>query len=194
MSAAWQVREDAIEGGPAWLDSDHFDVIANAPPGTPSKVLQLMLRGLLIERFRLEVHTGEKAMRVYALVVDKGGAKLKETTAASSDPSGCTGQREQGLAFRNCQNMSMRLLAETLQRISPHYIDMPVVNLTGLNGRYDFELSWQPQQLREKGGDGLAAGPTIFDAVRSQLGLKLESRKLPIPTIVVDKVERLDDR
>lgn len=190
MAAAWQVKEYAIVGGPKWLDSDRFDVAANSPPGTSIKDVQLMLRSLLIERFRLVVHNGEKVMGVYALVVDKGGPKLQETTAESSDPMGCSGQRERGLAHRTCKNTSMALFAEALPGMSPHYIDLPVVNLTGLNGRYDFKLSWQPQQLQGMGADLL--GPTIFDAVGNQLGLKLEGRKLPAPTIVIDKIERLD--
>jgi uncharacterized protein (TIGR03435 family) len=189
MAAAWQVKEYAIVGGPAWLDSDRFDVAANAPPGTSAKDVQLMLRSLLLERFRLVVHTGEKVMGVYALVVDRGGPKLQETTAEISDPMGCSGRREQGLAYRACKNTSMALFAEALPGMSPHYIDLPVANLTGLSGRYDFKLSWQPQQLQGKGANLL--GPTIFDAVRNQLGLKLEGRKLPVPTIMIDKIGRL---
>jgi uncharacterized protein (TIGR03435 family) len=189
MAAAWQVKPYAIEGGPAWLDSDRFDVAANAPQGTSPKDVQLMLRNLLIERFRLVAHNGEKVMAAYALVVGKGGPKLQETTAGSSDPMGCAGQREQGMAHRTCKNTSMAVFADSLPGMSPHYIDLPVVNLTGLDGRYDFKLSWQPQQLQGKGGD--LPGPTIFDAVRDQFGLKLESRRLPVQTIVIDKIERL---
>jgi uncharacterized protein (TIGR03435 family) len=190
MAAAWQVRQYAIVGGPSWLDSDRFDVAANAPPGTSTKDVQLMLRSLLVDRFRLEVHNGEKVMGVYALIVDKGGPKLQETTVEDSDSIGCSGQREHGLAQRACKNMSMSVFAESLPGISPHYIDLPVVNLTGLSGRYDFTLSWQPLQLQQKSA-GLM-GPTIFDAVKTQLGLKLEARKLAMQTIVIDKIERLD--
>ncbi len=190
MSAAWEVEEYALVGGPAWLNSDLFDVVANAPAKTPSKNLRAMLKGLLTERFQIAVHTEEKPMRVYALMADKGGTKVKETSASPSDPGGCSGQREQGLAYRTCQNTSMTLFAETLPRMSPNYVDAPVVDLTGLVGRYDFQLSWQPQQLRAKEGD-TPTGPTIFDALRSQLGFRLESRKMPIPIVVIDRVERL---
>jgi uncharacterized protein (TIGR03435 family) len=190
MSAAWEVEEYAILRGPAWLDSDLFDVAANAPPKTPPKDLRAMLKALLIERFQIAVHAEEKPMRVYALMADKGGPRLKETSASPAEPSGCTGQREQGLAYRTCRNTSMTLLAETLPRMSPNYVDAPVIDLTGLTGRYDFKIFWQPQQLRQKEGDA-PTGPTIFDALRSQLGFRLESRKMPIPVVVIDKVERL---
>jgi uncharacterized protein (TIGR03435 family) len=84
----------------------------------------------------------------------------------------------------------MTLFAQTLPRMSPNYVDAPVVDLTGLTGRYDFKIFWQPEQVRQKEGDA-PTGPTIFDALRSQLGFRLESRKMPIPVVVIAKVERL---
>jgi uncharacterized protein (TIGR03435 family) len=189
MAAAWQVKEYAIVGGPAWVTSDRYEVVANTPPGTSNEDFHLMLRSLLTERFRLVVHNGEKVMNVYALVVDKGGPKMQEASSGSSDETGCSGRREQGMAHRTCKNLSMELFVEVLPGLAPHYIDAPVVNFTGLNGRYDFGLSWQPQQLQSKAA---LLGPTIFDAVRSQLGLRLEGRKLPVPTIVIDKIEPLE--
>lgn len=82
----------------------------------------------------------------------------------------------------------MGMFAETLPAMSPHYVDLPVVDLTGLEGRYDFKLSWLPQQLRDA---SLTGGPTIFEALETQLGLKLERRKLVVPTVVIDRVERI---
>jgi len=128
-------------------------------------------------------------MRVYALTVAKGGPKLKGTETPESETSGCSGNRQLGLAHRSCKATSMALFAESLPKMSPHYIETPVVNMTDLAGRFDFELSWQPQQLQ--GRDTGGPGPTIFEALQTQLGLKLESRKLPIPTVVIDKIDRL---
>jgi uncharacterized protein (TIGR03435 family) len=139
MAAAWQVKEYAIVGGPAWLDSDRFDVAANAPPGTPTRDVQLMLRSLLIDRFSLVIHTGEKVMSVYALVVDRGGPKLQETTAESSDRMGCSGRREQGLAHRTCKNTSMALFAEALPGMSPQM-------LSGINSA----SSWRAANYRRR--------------------------------------------
>jgi uncharacterized protein (TIGR03435 family) len=89
------------------------------------------------------------------------------------------------MANRECRNVSMAVFARALPAISPRYIDAPVVDQKGLNGHYDFKLTWRPQQLDAKGGDA-PTGPAIFQAVR-QLGLKLESRRLPIPVIVVER-------
>jgi len=188
IAGAWHVKEYAVVGGPPWIDSDRFDVIAKAPPNAAGAEIQGMLRSLLQDRLKLVVRSGEKDMQVYALIVEKRGAKIQETTASNSDRSGCTGQREGGQAHRTCRNMSMGMFAETVPAMSPHYVDLPVVDLTGLKGRYDFTLSWLPQQLR---GDSLAGGPTIFEALDTQLGLKLERRKLAVPTVVIDSVERI---
>lgn len=187
IAGAWHVKEYAVVGGPAWIDSDRFDVIAKAPPNAAGAEIQGMLRSLLQERLKLVVRSSETDVQVYALIGGKRGAKIQATTASDSEGSGCTGQREGGQAHRTCRNMSMGMLAGTLPSISPHYVDLPVVDLTGLKGRYDFTLSWLPQQLR---GDSLAGGPTIFEALDTQLGLKLERRKLAVPTVVIDSVER----
>ncbi len=191
ISGAWRVKKDAVTGGPSWLDSDRFDVVANAPAKTSPADLQLMLRSLLVERFHVAVHTDERMRPVYALTVDKSGPRMKETPEPS-DRSGCTGGRENGMAHRVCLNTSMALFARLLPTMSPHYLDMPVENLTGLTGHYDFELTWQPNQLQGKDG-GAPTGPTIFDAVR-ELGLKLESRKLLSTVVIVDKADRLGDQ
>jgi uncharacterized protein (TIGR03435 family) len=192
IESGWDVKPYAIEGGPAWIETDRFDVVANTPPGLANSDFQLMMRSLLIERFHLEVHNGEKVMSAYALVMDKGGPKLQETTVGSSDESGCSGQREAGMAHRTCKNTTLGGFADLLHGMAPHYIDLPVVNLTGLNGHYDFKLSWQPEQLQGKGSD--IVGPTIFGALRDELGLRLESRKVPVATVVIDRIDRLDSQ
>jgi len=80
-------------------------------------------------------------------------------------------------------------------RIAPSFIDRPVVDLTGLKGPYDIKLDWVPRPLVGNAADGAtaeaAAGSTVFDALDRQLGLKLEERKLPLPVIVIDHVERV---
>ena len=76
MASAWQVKDYAIVGGPGWVDSDRFDIVAKSPSGTSTKDFQLMLRNLLTERFQISVHQGERVVPVYALVVDNGGPKF----------------------------------------------------------------------------------------------------------------------
>jgi len=188
IAGAWHVKEYAVEGGPAWIDSDRFDVIAKAPPGASSAEIQGMIRSLLAERLRLVVRSSEKVMQAYALIVEKRGAKIREAAAGSSERSGCTGQREGGQARRTCRNISMGMFAELLPAMSPHYVDLTVVALPGLARRSAFKLSWLPLQLRDA---SLTGGPTIFEALETQLGLKLERRKLVVPTVVIDSVERV---
>jgi uncharacterized protein (TIGR03435 family) len=187
IAAAWQVKDRDIIGGPSWVQSDRFDVAAKAPPNTSKEDFQLMIRDLLIENLHLAVHNEERTMRLYALTVDKGGPRVRESAADASEAKGCSGGRQNGLAQRRCVNTSMALFADSLPGMSPNYIDLPVVDQTGLAGHYDFNFEWQPMQLQAKDGP---AGPTIFDALRTQLGLKLEARKLPVTVVVIDRIER----
>jgi uncharacterized protein (TIGR03435 family) len=192
IAAGWRVQEYAVTGGPAWLDSDRFDVVAKAAPATSTAGLQLMLRRLIVESFNLVAHTGETVRPVYALVVEKRGANLQKSVDAGTDGGGCSGGREHGQAVRTCKSTSMALFARSLATMAPHYIDLPVVDMTGLSGRYDFTVTWMPQQLRGTAGpETLATGPTIFEALQTELGLKLELRKLPVPSVVVEKADRI---
>jgi uncharacterized protein (TIGR03435 family) len=188
-----------LAGGPSWLDSDRFDIIAKAPPNTPDDTLRLMLQTLLTERFKLAIHREQKILTVYALVAAKGGFKL-QAAAGSGQPKCGPGQGAEGLNHLVCTNFTMADLTAWLPtRIAPSYIDRPVVDLTGLKGAYDIKLDWVP---RPPGGnpatDGaipvasdVAAGATVFDALDKQLGLKLEERKQPMPVIVIDHIERV---
>ena len=119
ISAAWQVKEYAIVGAPAWVASERYDLAANTPPGTSNDDFHVMLRNLLIERFRLVAHNSEKVMNAYALIVDKGGPKMQETIAENSTEIGCSGRREQGMAHRTCKNLSMELFATVLPGLAP---------------------------------------------------------------------------
>lgn len=205
ITAAWDLRDDYVTGGPAWLNSEHYDIVAKAAATTPEKDLRLMLQNLLIERFKLEIHHDKKVMPVYALVAGKKGARLKEPAADDAVKPSCKiqtpQQRTDGLILRTfaCKKTGMDELTNMLPRIAAAYIDLPVVNLTELKGSYDFTLEWTPRR-----GVRGAAGPagdaptapdpdalTIFDAVQSQLGLKLEQRKVPMDIVVIDKVERV---
>ncbi len=83
------------------------------------------------------------------------------------------------------------MFAGTLPSMSPHYVDLPVVDLTGLKGRYDFALSWVPRQLQGREVGPSAGGLTIFEALETELGLELDRRKLPVSILVIDSVERI---
>lgn len=185
-------KAGSVAGGPNWLDSERFDIIAKAPPNTSEDTLRLMLQTLLAERFKLAIHQEQKITAVFALVAAKGGLKL-QAAAGSGQPKCGRGPGAEGLNHTVCTNFTMTDLAAWLPtRIAPSFIDRPVVDLTGLNGTYDIKLDWVPRPVVADAADGPdeAAGDTVFDALDKQLGLKLEERKLPLPVIFIDHVER----
>ncbi len=188
IMAAFQVQSDMIAGGPAWLDSDRYDVVATAPPDTDEKTLRIMLQTFLAERFRLVIHRKERATLEYALLVGKSGLKL----AISPVPGkrNCTWQDGgDGLRRRICHNMTMAELASALPGWGGIGTDRPVVDLTGLKNAYDFHFEIG-QAKKGAAAEKDDPGPTIFDAM-AQLGLKLEPRKGSVPIIVIDHVERV---
>jgi len=178
-----------VQGGPPWLETDRFDIIAKTATGTPPETLKLMLQSLLADRFKLVTHNGDQPMAVYALTVAKDKPKLKDA-AAKGDP-GCSNQvtpasgDTAGIIKITCHNMTMSLLATTLQQAASGYLHNPVVDSTGLQGAYDFDLTWTPRgQLAKAGADGI----TLFDAIEKQLGLKLTLGTVPRPALIVDSV------
>lgn len=190
---AYHVRPDAVTGGPGWLDSDRFDVVAKALQTTSQDELRLMLRTLLAERFKLALHTDQKVMPAYALVLGKAGLKLQPSEAALLTDQRCgPGEGVAGQKHVACQHTTMAVLADTLQEIAPRDVAVPVVDRTGVAGSFNFQLDWAPA-VRAVAGASVdpPAGPTLFDALETELGLKLESKKLPLPVIVIDRVERV---
>jgi uncharacterized protein (TIGR03435 family) len=178
------IRGDWVMGGPGWLDSDYFDLIGKAPPGTPMDAERLMIQAVLAERFHLAVHREQKPMPVFVLTVGKGAPKFKPATG--SEDSGCDGARSvQGLTHSVCQNVTMAQLAKELPDMDPARLDRYVLDLTGISGSYDFQLDWSPRRSSDAG-----PGLTIFDAL-DKLGLKLEERRQPMTVIVVDHVDRV---
>jgi uncharacterized protein (TIGR03435 family) len=189
---AYQVRPDAVLGGPGWLDSDRFDIVAKAAQTTPPDDLRRMLQTLLAERFRLVVHQEPKIVPAYALVVAKSGPKLQASESALLTDQRCgPGEGAVGQKHLVCRHITMAGLAAQLQEQSPRDFDVAVVDQTSLSGAFDFTLDWTPASRTPTASAEPPAGPTVFEAVQAQLGLKLESRKLPLPAIVIDRVERV---
>ena len=203
IQAAYGVTEDVIAGGPSWLKSDLFDVIAKVPDGTTPATANLMLQALLSERFGLVIQKEMIPRAEYVLSVGKGGSKLKR--AAVSADSGCRqdlvgepgGKAGQGspASLPNmkviCHNLTTKQIAENLRQMAGSYhntyLEHDVVDATELKGAWDFELEFTPIGLMgEKGRDGI----TIFDAVNKQLGLKLERQDVPVESMVIKSVNR----
>jgi uncharacterized protein (TIGR03435 family) len=131
-------------------------------------------------------------MPAYALLTAKSGPKMQAAEDAPLTEQRCTpGDGAPGQKHVMCRHMTMALWAATLQEIATRDIDVPVIDQTGLNSAFDFKLDWTPAVRNSAAApDDVPAGPTLFDAVETQLGLKLERKMLPLPVIVVDGVER----
>lgn len=200
IASAYNVKLYLISGGPSWVNSAGFDVQAKvAAEDVPLfKKLSptqrgLLLRKLLIERFHLTVHTETKTLPVYDLVVASGGSKLKASApdpppppdADPSDKPKMTGRISMGSGMVKLERMPLTALADQLS----YSLDHPVIDKTGLTGKYDLDLKWRPDNRPpsdNSAGDDL---PSLFTAVQEQLGLKLESSKGPVDTLVIDHIE-----
>jgi uncharacterized protein (TIGR03435 family) len=188
-----------IEGGPGWYKSDRLDVEAKVDASevealkkidhkqNPEELIpdhatprMLMLQALLKERFGLKAHYEMKELPVYAIKVAKGGPKLKESNI--SDPM------KGSMSFSNDHfggtNVPLRLLPLLLMP----QVGRPVLDQTGLTGRYDLDLKWTPDE--DTGERSADAPPGLMTAIQEQLGLKLEATKGPVKVLVIDHVER----
>jgi uncharacterized protein (TIGR03435 family) len=203
-----------VTGGPAWVDSDRFDVVAKAPsehvvdPDGSFRQTWSMLGSLLAQRFKLKVHEENRDQTVYALMLAGADGKLGPKLRKSDIDCGavmkgqhppmqpgqgppCGLKTPPGRLFAN--TFTMPAFASLLSG----HVDRLVVDRTGLEGRFDFELEAAeikaPPNYKPGPSDLAlppAAGPSIFIAVREQLGLKLEPQMAPVPIVVIDHAER----
>lgn len=201
ITMAYGIRDFQLSGGPGWIGTDRYDITAKPERvesvGAAADPMQMTdeqrkvrdeqwktrVRKLLAERFGLVVHTETREAPIYLLTVAKTGSKLKEVTPVPGANQGTSGGRgrSQGMAA------PVVLLTNTLSNI----LGRTVVDKTGLTGKYDYLLEWSPDVAAADATDAAAgSGPTIFTAVQEQLGLKLESSKGPVDTIVIDHVDR----
>ena len=200
-------RDSLIVGAPSWVDTDRFDITAKAPPGTPARQCFFsnycypdashvaMVRAFLEKKFKLTTHVENRTISAYALVRGKGALKLTKPAApgdrnchriaGGTDDPLAKGLSDD-LAGFVCANMTMANLADMLPDMAGAYVQDVVVDATGLQGAYDFRLVWVARALIDQGGI------TIFDALNN-VGLKLEQRKLPVPVVVIDHLEKLSD-
>ncbi len=187
---AFGVGPHQISGGPSWLDSDRFEILAKAdqaPPKTDQPAdddaaLMLMLQGLLAERFKLVFHRETRIISALVLEVAKSGPKLE--MAKSGESKTHTSSSNTGVTI-DARSSDMNSFAKVLGRT----LELPVVNHTGLEGAFNFKLRWTPENARPK--DGLAPeGASIFTAIQEQLGLHLRSEKIPVEFLVIDHAEK----
>ena len=194
LAAAYNLSPQAIFGVPEWGDSEHYDILAQVPGEVrPNLDEQMaMLRKLLTDRFGLVFHRERREMPVYALTVAKNGVQLKPTKIADD----VTPQGPPALVFviapdgvsLPAVSATVGEFASVLQRAA---MNRPVVDQTGLTGRYDFLLDFLPDET-QFGGLGIKPNPDrpkpdLFAAVQQQLGLRLEATKGVVDTLVVDR-------
>ena len=229
VALAWSIPGNTngqIVGAPKWLETASYDIIAKLPselaPATgttvPLQELGPALRALLIERFKMKAHFEDRSVDAYTLVAMK--PKLKK--ADPSTRTGCKAPANVPVLFStsggvpsrpfNCQNITMAQFADQLQLIAGSYLAYPVADATGLEGGWDFTLSFSPINPQQLSGlmasaargaaaagaagpgaitasDPVGGGVSLFEAVEKQLGLKLEVRKRTLPVFVIDHIE-----
>jgi uncharacterized protein (TIGR03435 family) len=174
IARAYGVKDFQVEG-PQWLEDSRYDIVATIPKGSNTEQINLMMQGLLKERFKLALHRESKPLAVYTLSVAKGGPKLKAVDAASlaaaSPPlppgalpppppppgTGGPGGRGMGLGIRmmigpNNRRMNGNATMKRLCDMLSNLTDRPVVDLTELTGTYEIDLSWTPDENENMGG------------------------------------------
>jgi bla regulator protein BlaR1 len=213
---AYRLKESQLTGGPSWINTERYDIEAkpddatvaalqSANPDKRFEIMMPMLQSMLEERFKLTVHHDKKELQVYSLVVAKNGPKMHASDPAPTDPAASVplgpghGNIRMGRGQLDVDSQPLSQVVDVLS----HILGRVVVDNTGLTGKYDFNLKWTPGDEEQAfkqlgpGPDGRPAppppdssGPTIFTALQEQLGLKLESQKSSVDTLVIDHVEK----
>ena len=179
------VQKSQLAGEPDWMKTERWDVdgVPDAA-GKPSlRQLEILMQKILAERFGLQLHHEQREMPVFALTVAKNGPKM---IADTSDPNGWFDQQNGETNGRHVEVLKNASIAD-LALILQFHVDRPVVDQTGLKGRYDLKLQWTMDEAQTSTPD---APPGLFTAIQDQIGLKLERLKAPADTLVIDKVER----
>jgi len=198
--------------GPSWLYTERFNIVAKVPAGTTGNQFRVMLQNPLAERFNLVAHEESRRAPVFAMVIDSGGIKMKESrksTATEGDPpppSGMPAMGKDGFPkipagqkgvwsnfngdhfLIQANQMTTAILAELLS----NQLNRPVIDETGLKAPYDFTLEFSPTETSAappEDGQESESTPSIFSAVK-HLGLKLEPGKGPVQMLVVDSIEK----
>jgi uncharacterized protein (TIGR03435 family) len=207
LREAFGVEDDRIFGAPGWVKSNRYDIEAKVEAADAPKLKLLksdqlgqMLQPLLVDRFNLKFHHETRELPLYALVVAKGGLKMKASEPQATGPDAPRARRMlmfTGRGHLESQSSSVDMLLHILAQQTGRTI----IDKTGLTGNYDYVLQWTPDDapltnagnpeggLPKNDASTPDSGPSIFTALEEQLGLKLESQKGPVDVIVIDHVE-----
>jgi uncharacterized protein (TIGR03435 family) len=182
LSFAYSLHQRQIAGVPDSLSHDGYDIDGTIDtPGDPSlHQMQEMIQHLLADRFALTFHREQRVLPVYAIVIAKGGPKLKPAANPAAEPD------QQGHGHGHYQTMTYTSASISDFILGEQYFeDRPLVDQTRLTGRYDFVLNVDRNDAQSTDPN---APPGIFTAVQEQLGLKLQPTKAPVAVFVIDKV------
>jgi uncharacterized protein (TIGR03435 family) len=214
LMTAYDVKSYQISG-PAWLSTERYNIIAKVPEGATKEQVNVMWQNLLVERFGVVLHHESKEFQVQELVVAKGGLKLKESVEDDSSAEGPPKFDKKGEL--NGPGLVTMItvgpngpIAHTVAKAQPlsklttmlgNQINRPVLDKTGLTGKYDFNIEFTPNLPPGQPGPGPAVavpvdsasepGPNLADAVQRQLGLRLVPSKAKLDVVVIDKAEKV---
>jgi uncharacterized protein (TIGR03435 family) len=189
VAIAWGVQNFQVSGGPAWSASDGFDVDAKSPdPKADTNQIRLMLQALLADRFKLAIHHETRESAIYALIVGPGGARI--LPSADQTPGGALGPRG-SLRVSAHRLIGTAVPLPLFASVLGQQLGRTIVDRTGLSGRFDVDLQWRPADDSTDGSQQAdLSSPSIFTAVREQLGLELESTRGSAGFLVIDRVKR----
>jgi uncharacterized protein (TIGR03435 family) len=240
LTTAYDVKRYQVTG-PDWLDSERFDVVAKVPAGATKEQVNLMWQNLIEERWGVALHHTSKVFQVDEMMPAKGGPKLKETdldpNAATPPPAGgpppfigppkldkngfpqlpgpgIIMMMTMGPNGPNSRMVGRAQTLEQLANILGNQLNRPVVDKTGLTGKYDFTLEFAPEpgsipappggmgrgpEIPRGGGDGPSqipgandpSGLTLVGALQQQLGLRLQPAKAPLDVLVIDRADKV---
>jgi len=178
IEMAFGIKQFQLTGGPAWLGEINYTIAASNGSGErwTNSVLAECLQSLLTDRFHLVYHRETKEFPVYELLTAKSGPKLKPHTGTQGQ--GTSAHSNDGIHNMTGSDLTMANFSDFLAG----HLDTPVIDRSGIQGRYDVKLDWSS-------GDN-STFPSLFSALQEQLGLRLESTKGPVEMLVVDSVDK----
>jgi uncharacterized protein (TIGR03435 family) len=196
IASAYEVGPERISGGPEWIRSYAFDIVAKLPPNTPTVRIPVLLKALLGERFGLVVRHETKEAPVYAMVPGKGGPKLKPSPDTSGPHSSgafssvplkpVAGGAKVGIC---CGRSELhRVTMATFAELLAAHTDRPVIDRTGISGIFEISLHWAGDD--SPAGPDAGAEPSIYTAVQEQLGIKLDPLRVPLDFLFVQHVDK----
>ena len=213
VASAYGMKQEQISEAPSWVESARYDIQAKVAGSDVTELRRLsiggresMLQPVLTDRFKLKVHRGQQELRVYELVIAKKGPKLKEANPGDTYANGIKGP--DGLSRAGMMWMipgqltGQAIPVSNLARLLSRQLNCTIVDKTGLTGKYDIKLQWNREESlgtmfagpiggnQEAAPPPDASGPSIFTALQEQLGLRLQSTKGPVETLVIDHIER----